>query len=149
MTAPTHFIDPSHFAAFQQCITSAFELAAQALRQASPSEQKKFTMTFPKEEPRTSRDFSTGIDQHTLSLSISHFNLVTAQLITNPQNPKVVAQSTGYASAYYDATPKVYKDGLIIGHTHYTVTPEPLKAITAWLHENNVRVETRGVGKPT
>ncbi|AAF83300.1 hypothetical protein XFUD_02040 [Xylella fastidiosa] len=149
MTAPTHFIDLSHFPAFQQCITRAFELAAQALPQASPSEQKEFTMTFSKEEPRTSRDFSTGIDQQTLSLSISHFNLVTAQLITNPQNPKVVAQSTGYASAYYDATPQVYKDGLIIGLTHYTVTPEPLKAITAWLHENNIRVETCGGGKAT
>ncbi|MGY4696566.1 hypothetical protein XfCFBP8356_005005 [Xylella fastidiosa subsp. sandyi] len=149
MTAPTHFIDPSHFAALRQRLTSAFELAAQQLRQASPSEQKEFTMTFSKEEPRTSREFSTGIDQHTLSLSISHFNLVTAQLITNPQNPKAVAQSTGYASAYYDATPRVYKDGLIIGLTHYTVTPEPLKAITAWLQENNVRAEICGGGKPT
>ncbi|KFA42023.1 hypothetical protein [Xylella fastidiosa] len=140
MTAPTHFIDTSYIQTFRQRLTSAFELAAQQLRQASPSDQKKFTMTFPK-SPLDPREFSTGIDQNILSLWISHpTNTVFALLITNPQKRNVAVHSSGKASAHYDAPIQVYKDSLIIGPTHYTVTPEPMKAITAWLQENNVSV---------
>ncbi|ACA11644.1 hypothetical protein LOD44_09995 [Xylella fastidiosa subsp. multiplex] len=143
MTASTHFIDTSYIQAFRQRLTSAFELAAQALRQASPSDQKEFTMTSP-QKPLLIRDFSTGIDQNILLMAISRDRkTVTAQLITNPEKRNVAVHTSGPLSPHYDTVITAYKDSLIIGitgPTFFTVTPEPMKAITAWLQENNVSV---------